>query len=506
MVLKLRKERGWLKRTRTTTTTTTTTTGDGGGKFKLPLRALSTAFRSKRSTCCYFLGLMAVFVSWNVYLPMDTFVTTPGLENLSQKPSSPSTTKKVEFIDKDEFGRSTTAHDPYNPLLPRLLRIEEIATGTFFEDTIFRYEGIQSSTSTFRSSVCKTSSSSIPILTNYSASAISDLSAYVLVDNEPVLKRSNSTEKPYATCQFRNYQFSAHFPHFMQQLFRCWSFWMHHSPDKTPIFVPTARRSPHMRRAKIRPFTLGLLKLLPKIGVKMIEPTEVEGERQQSMSATSFHDSESISCAILGPLHNPNAISFEVESVNHMHILRDRVQRVLSINGTGSTPGGCVSEESSLKKNRLPRIAILNRKGSRSLANPQEVARAVETSLGLEYKIPEIYFEGRTFEEQTNVISAIDIIITPHGAQETSMVMMPDCGGVFEIIPGDYYYPNFFGTLAATSGLEHGFVYLGKDVAYHFYNVSVRNPELCPRVDDVVAGVRGLVDRWQSCCSLKLGL
>jgi hypothetical protein len=483
MALKQRKERGGLVNkwrggiNSDGTTTAATSQSQSGGRLHYSRMLPKLSPRSR------FLLAAAMIIVWNILYPYGTIS-----ENISIKEVD-----SQKFIETDEFGRSTTAHEPFNPLLPRLIRIDDVATGTFFEDKIFRYEAIRPSASTFKSSVCNTSTGSIPILTNFSASAISDLSSFILIDNESVLKRSNSSEKPYATCQFRNYQFSGHFPHFMQQFFRCFSFWLHHS-DKTPVFVPTAKRSKHMRRAKLRPFTAGLLKLLRQLDIQMVEPSEVGTYERQS----PFHDTESISCAVLGPLHNPNAISFQVESPKHMNTLRDRVLAALSINGTGDIPGGCVSQ------NSMPRIAVLNRKGSRQLANPQEVASAIEKALKLPYSVPEIFFEGLSFEEQTVILSAVDIIVTPHGAQETGMIMMPDCGGVFEIIPGDYYYPNFFGTLAATSGLEHGFVYLGKDVAYHFYNVSVRNPELCPRVDDVVKGVEGLLGRWKTCCLQKL--
>ena len=74
------------------------------------------------------------------------------------------------------------------------------------------------------------------------------------------------------------------------------------------------------------------------------------------------------------------------------------------------------------------------------------------------------------------------------------------------VIPGGYYYPNFFGTLAATAGLEHSFLYLGEDVTYHYYNVTVRNPDegLCPPIELVRHAVIELIFKWNHCCDKVL--
>jgi uncharacterized membrane protein len=97
-------------------------------------------------------------------------------------------------------------------------------------------------------------------------------------------------------------------------------------------------------------------------------------------------------------------------------------------------------------------------------------------------------------------LSNIDILITPHGAQETSIVFMPHCGQVLEILPENYYYANFFGTLAATAGLGHLVLYVAQNATEKNYWMNSRNPDFCLSKRMVQTGVEQLVVQWQSCC------
>jgi hypothetical protein len=169
--------------------------------------------------------------------------------------------------EEEEVGTSTT-HKIISSSLPPLLRVDTIVEGTIFEDMIFRYGPIEiSSGDDYTSTLCNVSISSSVIITNYTARAVANLSEYIILDEIPVLVQTNSSQPPFATCQFKNYPFSAHLPHFMQQFYRCWSFWQHH-PDKIAVFLTTPKKSNHYRRAMIRPFTSGLMKVLPQMATK----------------------------------------------------------------------------------------------------------------------------------------------------------------------------------------------------------------------------------------------
>ncbi len=59
---------------------------------------------------------------------------------------------------------------------------------------------------------------------------------------------------------------------------------------------------------------------------------------------------------------------------------------------------------------------IINRKGSRKLANSQEIIRAFTTR---NYAAREVFFEDLTFKEQALIIQNHSIIVSPHGAAWT---------------------------------------------------------------------------------------
>jgi hypothetical protein len=378
------------------------------------------------------------------------------------------------------------------------LRVDVIAEGTDFEDMIFRYGPIEISSGyeDYTSTLCNVSISSSVIITNYTARAVANLSEFIILDEIPVLVQTNSSQPPFATCQFKNYPFSAHFPHFMQQFYRCWSFWQHHS-DKIAVFLTTPKKSNHYRRAMIRPFTSGLMKILPQMGVQIMAT-------KSPHASEKFHnvnDTSSVSCTIIGPLNFPNDTSYQAASTNDMTVLRSRVLSALSLNSTESSSGCHHATTATNTNTRVPRIALVNRRNNRRLMNTKEVLEDLRLHFDLSYDIPELLFEGKSFEYQVEALSTIDILITAHGAQETGLVFLPRCGGVLEVIPGGYFYPNFFGTLAASAGLEHAFLYLGKDVSYHYMNSTVRNPAMCPPVPLIRKAVAGLMDRWHLCCS-----
>lgn len=64
----------------------------------------------------------------------------------------------------------------------------------------------------------------------------------------------------------------------------------------------------------------------------------------------------------------------------------------------------------------------------------------------------EAYFDNFSLMEQAHWVNKQDIIITPHGAQETNLLFARRCMGVIELSPENYYIPEWFASLANALG------------------------------------------------------
>jgi hypothetical protein len=296
-------------------------------------------------------------------------------------------------------------------------------------------------------------------------------------------------------------KYSDHFAHFMQQFFRCWSFWRRH-PDKTHVFLTTDRTGRHWTSAMQEEFSRGIMRLLPKLGIQSMDTSSIIPSTVVADAAT-VSDTTSVSVRSIGPLLHPKADHFQAPSIEDMTALRDQVLSALSSkkNDTVSSSGCHASSP------RIPRIAVINRRNTRTLLNVHDIVEDLRSHFQLAQDssttttIPEFYFEDASFEEQVTALSAMDILITPHGAQETGLVFLPKCGGVLELIPEQYYYPKFFGTLAASAGLDHSFLYLARNTSDHSFDISRRDVPLCPPVPRIREAVALLTERWQHCCN-----
>jgi Glycosyltransferase 61 len=176
----------------------------------------------------------------------------------------------------------------------------------------------------------------------------------------------------------------------------------------------------------------------------------------------------------------------------------------------------------------IPRIGILNRRPEslRSLLNIDAIVDALETELlhieNVEncYKLGKIskptvevaYFEWRPFKEQIEFYSSFDIILTPHGAQETRLFFMPRCEAILEFFPKGYHIPWFFGNLARMSGIAHytGYISDSTDIEEdlkHGYEgtewweqTNARGVNLCPQIPPIIAYMmNSIIQDWQKC-------
>jgi hypothetical protein len=326
------------------------------------------------------------------------------------------------------------------------------------------------------SRICNVSATGELIKHNFSE-AIANLSQFMVLDDVPPLLHVNVSHKT-AACRLQQYRFAGHFAHLMQQFYRCWSFWNTFPTLRREFWVPPLNET-FWEKAFTKKFTKDLMELLPNLDIDVMQTVSApDGAMQQSSKYYAYSK---------GPLLSQSDASYQVSSPNDMASLRSSVLNALSL----TNQVNCHTQ---------PRIAMINRKKTRHIINSREILDSLGSHIGLDYKVPEIFLERKALKQQVETLSNIDILITPHGAQETSIVFMPHCGQVLEILPENYYYANFFGTLAATAGLGHLVLYVAQNATEKNYWMNSRNPDFCLSKRMVQTGVEQLVVQWQSCC------
>lgn len=326
------------------------------------------------------------------------------------------------------------------------------------------------------------------VLTNYKESVLVPLTDFMVLDEDKVVVpvvNVPSSGQGYATCRFMDYQYSFFFPHLAQQLFRCWSFWRANE-HKTPIFVTSGEY--HWKLAMDKEFNRGIIGAIQQAGVHVLNASSVA-----SLPIASENE-QSVSALARGPILQANGDHYQVTSIEDMISLRDSV--LSSLNLSHVIPSSFCHHSSN-----FPRIGILSRLHSRRIKNVKDVAQQLKMHYNLTYNIPVIYFESAPFLNQVGMMASIDILITPHGAQETGAAFMPRCGGVLELLPDKYFFPRFYGTLAATRGLEHAYIYLAKNASDSTVDSLQRDVGfLQPSKERIQEGVTLLVERWRRCC------
>jgi hypothetical protein len=126
-------------------------------------------------------------------------------------------------------------------------------------------------------------------------------------------------------------------------------------------------------------------------------------------------------------------------------------------------------------------------------------------------------FDGMSFCEQVTWMSNVDILISPHGAQLTNTIFLPQCGGILEFFPKGFYPHEYFGTLARSTGHYHFGIYASQDghndtekaaaeIAHYSRNWrtlrqarTVNMTLNAAMIDHVIEGVEELTERWRKC-------
>lgn len=371
---------------------------------------------------------------------------------------------------------------------------------------------------------------------------------------------------PYAICEFRlqdahNY----HFPHTMQQIYRCWSWWRLHLHLHSSAVVPTlattttATITPSQQqklpvlifpRAEMPPsnaFLTGIVNALQdaidlemistnKLRLASILPTNHNHKMRNDWFQHAVQPrvpNNRVDPNDLFAMQDPTRPYYAFHRAQDARDLRDTVVAQLQAQGAlvaasannhnnssssnaGAAPAqalrsGRTIRSSDQQPQQRPRIAILNRKTHREIMNaPELVNRLVDDNWDDDGDIPIVFFNSQTsFAQQVEFFHNTDIVISPHGAQLTGIVFLPNCGAVLEVFPSGYYLPQFFGSLALASGLGHGYVSITKTGDWETEAIEgmhdkksrqkVRNKPLCPEIETMLSAIKQLIVEWQQC-------
>ena len=266
-----------------------------------------------------------------------------------------------------------------------------------------------------------------------------------------------------ARCQFlRDPElYSYHFPHTLQQLLICFSYWQAH-PHQTPYLITGGGWKPSST------FNEGLWQML---------------QTQWGVQIRNFAKPGTAAVPIVHRWEGYKMASAD-----------DGLQKWRA----------SVSESSSCGR-RQPRIGLLQRQSTRMWTNVDAVHRALGG-----WNTTMTTFVNASFADQVSFFAHHDVVVGPHGAEWSSLWALPHCGSVLELFPENYWTPSFFGSLAGLRKVaSYGAVYVGEGMptlaATQEARQEARSVSLCVRVDVVVDAVAEMVERWRQCCATAAG-
>jgi hypothetical protein len=338
------------------------------------------------------------------------------------------------------------------------------------------------------------------------------------------------SETPLAICKYVEEKHTRHFPHVMQHLYMCYSFWLD-NPSRVPVLYHTLGRNGKEKMIQFfskNPFLEGFTDvLISQLEVEIFDYNEIIDWLKANMTKTdaflSFKEkntSMTTTDTFLSSKYKNDNLDFgsntkEDESYNgddgihfrfhemrspigyvlsHVDILNQMVQQHFDF-GEGKRNEDSTSIEyvhESTTQCPSPRIGILNRKRSngRSITNADSLVHNItselfftsgsDNNITLSSTSPDVsltYFEGQTFEQQVRFFRNIDLLISPHGAQLTGIPFMANkpCTKMIELFPHNYLLPDYFGTLARDSGIEYSYIYVSESSADTIQQAQTRS-------------------------------
>jgi hypothetical protein len=309
-----------------------------------------------------------------------------------------------------------------------------------------------------------------------------------------------------AVCALEKSPNLQYFPHAMQQIFPCISYWKDHT-DHQPILILTDR--PKVQHAfQFNPFLKGIIDVLKsEIGLQVVTMSEYVASHPESSNSIQSFKSMDRGYVTGGCLQDLNTMvqNYQDRQPNH-------------------------ASGSKMDCTR-PRVAILNRQGSRRILNAAEMALAIsalldhyenEGAMSIQKNRVSVFeFEGASFQEQVNAFQQTDILISGHGAQLTGLGFLANkpCSHLLELFPHTYAIPSFFGSLASQAQVQHSFLYFPGDnvldqkivlpwdwITSNTLNgrLNARRAQFCPSIDVMVDTVIEVISDWNSCCKAQL--
>jgi len=347
-------------------------------------------------------------------------------------------------------------------------------------------------------------------------------------DDDDDGSNSNSATTTTATCRYFYTQhrppFVTHFPHAMQQILRCWSFWSEPAnANKTKVLVlpfSFQRRPPLLHLLKRTPtsFMNGIYRDLLRLGVQIVVHKAPKENGRNKKDEIITPTKPSIEYQMRSPA-DAMALSTAVQQLHHIAPpRRNYCQKHCS-----SVP----NNNNETQQQPQPVIGILNRapQSRRSFLNIDALAAALRESSFAAANVTVTQFEGADYVDQVRFFATADgVVVSPHGAQLTGLFFLPPCGRVLEVFPPRYYLPDFYGSLADCSGRPYAALALMDDddddddddgnsteaannnslassaLPHQARNrKNARGAQLCPSPDAVRRAVEPLVREWRAC-------
>ena len=285
-------------------------------------------------------------------------------------------------------------------------------------------------------------------------------------------------------CLFQTNQgFFKHFAHAMQQLYGCYSFYQEYPLSKRKILV---MRPSIQKELSINPFLLGFFRFLQdELSVEILDPNAVQEVGNSISPAETYAQGGYF--------------------LSHAAELNRQIQTFLSLPEDREVH--CGDDDSS-----GPRIGILNRRPAvgRSIQNVDEVVEALN-NLSCNKSISVEYFEGSSFADQVEFFRGIDILLSPHGAQNTGIPFMSNkkCSHLVELFPKNYLLPTFYGSLARNAGIGYSYLYYvsatkdesrTKEEGLTLVDrVQARAASFCLAPGAIRDAVASVVEDWRAC-------
>lgn len=287
-------------------------------------------------------------------------------------------------------------------------------------------------------------------------------------------------------CRYEPVQ--AHFPHAMQTIYKCWSWWYFRSQDlarqnttiqwKVSTDVPCLLNG-HRNYSSCptpSPFKEGIWTMLhDHLNVAFVD-TNYTQEKLGAESNAGGPYLEEVSVSTKARLSKHEKWFMEGETAEKIKPKEGPVRT----KAPGALRQATLEHLFPTKTLEQPtiervRVGILNRKETRVLLLDEPALRAIFQALEERITLkntnenrtvlPNILFEyvpgfeNWSFEDQVSFFARTDILVSVHGAQLTGLPFQVPCGGLLEIFPKSYWLPGFFGSLALDSGLDYAYLY-----------------------------------------------